>query len=217
MAYPRALVLVGSAAACAYLVGLALPSAPLRLATKAVPVLCLAAWVHSRSREPLARFVGSGLLLSAAGDVLLELGLFLPGLVAFLLAHVAYAAGFLSETRQAALARAIPFAAYGVGFYLALKPHLGSLAGPVLAYIVAISVMMWRAAARIDSSPKAPLLAWWGLGGVLLFAASDTLIALDRFRGDLPGVRYPIIVLYWLGQLGIAASAALQERDSRVI
>jgi len=211
VAYPRALVLVGSAAACAYLVGLDLPSAPLRLATKAVPVLCLAAWVHSRSREPLARFVGSGLLLSAAGDVLLELGLFLPGLVAFLLAHLAYGAGFLSETRRAALARAIPFALYGVWVYLVLRPHLETAAVPVLAYIVAISAMMWRAAARIGSSPEAPWPAWWGLAGVLLFAASDTLIALERFRGELPAARYLIIVLYWVGQLGIASSVPRRD------
>lgn len=206
MVQARTLFLVASAAACAYLVGLVLPSAPLRLVTKAVPVLCLAAWVHGGSRGALARLVVAGLLLSAAGDLLLELGLFLPGLVAFLLAHIAYGAGFLSETRRAALARAIPFALYGVCFDLVLRPRLGPLAMPVLVYTAAICFMMWRAAARIGASRSTPSAPWLGLGGALLFAASDTLIALDRFQGRLPGARYPIIALYWLGQLGIAAS-----------
>ncbi len=212
----RRLVAVGFAGALAYLVGLALPSATLRLATKAVPVLCLARWVLTGVAGPLARFVATGLLLSAGGDVLLELGLFLPGLAAFLLAHVAYALAFLADSSRAAGWRALPFALYGAGLYLLLRPHLGAFAVPVLAYAVAISVMMWRAAARIDGFGPASLPAWLGLAGAVLFAASDTLIALDRFRGSIAGVGYPIIVLYWLGQLGIAASAAPRRTGPRV-
>jgi hypothetical protein len=34
-----------------------------------------------------------------------------------------------------------------------------------------------------------------------------TLIAFDRFDAPIPGVRLPIMLLYWLGQWGIAASA----------
>ncbi len=36
--------------------------------------------------------------------------------------------------------------------------------------------------------------------------ASDTLIAFDRFHAPIAGVRLPILLLYWLGQWGIAAS-----------
>jgi hypothetical protein len=36
---------------------------------------------------------------------------------------------------------------------------------------------------------------------------SDTLIAIDRFRVPLPGAPYAIILLYWAGPAGIAASA----------
>ena len=72
--------------------------------------------------------------------------------------------------------------------------------------------MLWRAAARVGGpGPRAAAL---GLAGALFFAASDTLIALDRFRGHIPGAGHPIIVLYWLGQLGIAASA-VPPRDRR--
>ncbi len=30
------------------------------------------------------------------------------------------------------------------------------------------------------------------------------LIGLDRFHGAIPGVRLPVMLLYWTGQLGIA-------------
>jgi uncharacterized membrane protein YhhN len=48
-----------------------------------------------------------------------------------------------------------------------------------------------------------------GLAGAVAFGASDTLIAFDRFSAPIPGARWPIMVLYWLGQAGLAASAVL--------
>jgi len=53
------------------------------------------------------------------------------------------------------------------------------------------------------------LAAALGLAGAVAFGASDTLIAFDRFAAPIPRVRWPIMVLYWLGQSGIAASAVL--------
>jgi hypothetical protein len=56
---------------------------------------------------------------------------------------------------------------------------------------------------------RAGLAAAAGLGGAIAFGASDTLIAFDRFASPVPGARWPIMVLHWLGQAGIAASAVL--------
>jgi uncharacterized membrane protein YhhN len=204
----RVLLAIALAAALLHLVGEALPSPALRLATKALPALCLAVWVRMGTPSALRRLVASGLFLSALGDLLLEIGLFLAGLVAFLLAHVAYAVAFLSVTRRLSLVRAIPFALYGALFWLYLRPGLGALAGPVLAYTAAICTMLWRAAARVGSPGDDERSAWLGLLGALLFAASDSLIALDRFHGPLGSARHAILPLYWLGQLGIAASAS---------
>jgi alkenylglycerophosphocholine/alkenylglycerophosphoethanolamine hydrolase len=178
-----------------------------RLLAKPVPVLCLAAAVLVGGRGPYAGGLGAGLLASAVGDVLLELpGRFLPGLFAFLLAHVAYLAAFLSVERRPRLARALPFAAWACAVYLLLLPGLRGLALPVAAYSLAIGAMLWRASARVDP----PLRwdgAWLAFAGALLFGASDTLLALDRFRGPAPGARALVLPLYWLGQLGLAASA----------
>jgi len=208
----RALAVAGVLAGAAFLAGLAFDSPSLRIVAKPVPALCLAAWVAWRGRGPAARPLGLGLLLSALGDWLLEYdpGTFLPGLLAFLAAHVAYAAGFLLETRRPSLARALPFALWGVLGYLGMRPGLGRLALPVVVYLTAICVMMWRAAAGVGRDGPPRPHEWMALAGAVLFGLSDTLIGLDRFRAPIESASVAIILLYWTGQLGIAASAVVR-------
>jgi len=200
---------VGIGTALLYFVGLAAPSPALCLAVKPFPALALGVWVALRCPRPLGRLTAAGLVLSALGDGLLETGRFLPGLLAFLSAHVAYVAAFLSAERRPALGRAVPFLAWGAGALALLRPGLGPMAIPVALYVAVICAMMWRAAARVGSAGTPPLAALLGLAGAVAFGASDTLIAFNRFAAPLPGVRWPIMILYWLGQSGIAASAVL--------
>lgn len=180
---------------------------------KPLPVLALA-WAVAGGGAGLShllrRGVIVGLLLSAAGDVLLELGLFLPGLLAFLGAHLAYIVAFVSDTRAKAPLRALPFALWGALLFFHVRPGLGTLAGPVAVYVAAICTMMWRAAARVGSPPR-PRGAWAGLLGAVSFGLSDSLIAIDRFVAPIPGASFPILLFYWLGQAGIAAAALDKE------
>jgi len=204
----RALGVLALGAALVFLAGLGRPGAELwRPVVKPIPALALAALVAGPGG--LRRALAAGLLLSAAGDLLLELpGHFVAGLAAFLAAHLAYATGFLLETTRPAAGRLLPVAAWMGGTYAFLWPGLGSMAVPVGAYVVAIGAMIWRAAARVGARGPARKVEWLGLAGALTFALSDTLIALDRFHAPLAGVRYPIMTLYWVGQGLIAASAA---------
>lgn len=206
-----ALAAVGGAAAAAFLVGIAVDSAPLRLAAKPIPVLCLAAWTAAAGRGAAARPLCFGLLLSALGDGLLEASpcLFLAGLLAFLGAHVAYTVGFVLETRRPSLLRGVPFALWAAFGYLAMRAGLANLRVPVVVYLTAICVMMWRAAATVGHEGEAQVHEWLALAGAVFFGMSDTLIGLDHFRAPLPAARVPTILLYWLGQLGIAASTGL--------
>jgi uncharacterized membrane protein YhhN len=185
----------------------ALPA--LCLAVKPFPALALAAWVAFRCPRLLGRLTTAGLVLSAVGDVLLEMGFFLPGLLAFLSAHLAYVAAFLSAERRPALGRALPFVAWGLLAFGVLLPGLGAMALPVAVYVAVICTMMWRAAARVGSPGTPALAASLGLAGAVAFGASDTLIAWNRFGRPIPGVRWPIMILYWLGQSGLASSAVL--------
>ena len=197
------------ATALLYFVGMAAALPALCLAVKPFPALALAAWVFLRCSRPLGRLTAGGLVLSALGDVLLEAGFFLPGLLAFLSAHLAYVAAFLSADRRPAPGRAVPFLAWGLLAFALLRPGLGAMALPVAVYVAVICTMMWRAAARVGSPGTPALAAALGLAGAVAFGASDTLIAFNRFAAPIPGVRWPIMILYWLGQSGIAASVVL--------
>ena len=203
------LAALGILAAAAFLESGPDTSTWLRLVTKPVPVLCLAAWVAVGARGSASRLFCAGLLFSALGDWLLERSpdLFLAGLIAFLAAHLAYLVAFLLETRRPCVGRALPFALWAAIGYVAMRPGLGSMAGPVLVYLTAIAAMMWRAAAGVGRDGTASTAEGLALLGAVLFGASDTLIGLDRFRAPIDGVHVPIMLSYWLGQLGIAASA----------
>ena len=173
-----------------------------------MPVLALALLVGKGPRDSYTRLIASGLAFSALGDLLLELqGRFLAGLLAFLMAHLLYGSAFWLDVRDPAWPRVVPFAIWGALAWAALRPGLGALAGPVLFYLLAILAMMWRAWARVGRSRRGPESAWWAAAGALLFGLSDTLIALDRFRAEIPLARWPIILLYWAGQWGLARSA----------
>ncbi|MEM9557476.1 MAG: lysoplasmalogenase [Acidobacteriota bacterium] len=197
-------------AVSAFFVALALDLHLVRVLVKPWPVLALALWVYAAGRRPYAGPIVIGLLLSAAGDVLLELSAatFLPGVGAFLLAHVAYIVAFVGEEQRVRWLRALPFAIWGVAVVLWLRPGLDA-AGmliPVAIYTATICAMMWRAVARLGNGDRGARLA---AVGAVVFAASDTLIAIQRFGDDLAfqGIRVAIMVLYWFGQTLLAASA----------
>lgn len=208
-----ALLAAGAAGALVYLGELL--AGPPQVALKTVPVLALAAWVALRGRDRRARLTVSGLALSAIGDVLLEVGRFLPGLFGFLAGHVAYLGGFLSSERRPALARALPFVAWGITAFAALRADLGASTLPVAGYMAVINAMMWRAAACVGSPANPRRAAWLGLAGALAFGASDTLLAFNRFGTPIAGAPLAIMLLYWLGQWGIAASTVLAGAPPR--
>jgi uncharacterized membrane protein YhhN len=164
------------------------------------------AWPRGTDTPVLRRWLLVGLVLSLAGDVALlwpQQG-FLPGLVSFLLAHLAYLVGFTRERRLAA--SPLPFVAYAVvagAILWQLWPGVPTgLRAPVAVYVVALSAMaaqaavLWRA-----GQARGGLLA---LGGAL-FVASDALLATNKFAGPLPLSGLWILVTYWSAQWCIAS------------
>jgi len=176
------------------------------LVVKPVPVLCLVWWVLGAPKSTYRNRLAAGLALSLAGDVFIEWS-FVAGLAAFLLAHIASTAAFLADTKRPHLLRAVPIAAYGAAMTAFLWGGLGEMRPAVMAYVIAICTMVWRAAARVGQSGVPRPGEWAALAGAMLFALSDTLIAFDRFHNPIPHAQIPIILLYWAGQAGIAASA----------
>lgn len=137
----------------------------------------------------------AALTLSLLGDVYLMLPdqLFPAGLAAFLLAHLAYVAGFDATP----LARCIWFvvvaaASLPLAVRIIRAVPEGALRIGVGVYMAAISLMV---ASAIGSGS---LLA---TVGALLFFVSDASIALNRFVSPFASARVAIIVTYHLGQL----------------
>jgi uncharacterized membrane protein YhhN len=206
-----ALVILFLAVAAAFFAAIPLGFPAVRLYLKPLPVLILAAGLAARPpRSTLERAIMAGLVASALGDVLLEADHFLAGLLAFLAAHMAYAVGFWSDERILRPWRAWPFVLWGALVLLALRPGLEKAGPPVFVYVLAILVMMWRAAARVRPSLRTTGLT---LAGAIAFGLSDTLVALSRFREALAWADVPIMVLYWAGQAGIAQSLPLVSKE----
>lgn len=180
----------------------------LRWVLKPLPVLALALVVSQR-RGRARESVIVGLLLGAAGDALLEprlSSLFLPGLAAFLLGHVAYVVGFTREVPGLAPVRALPSVLI-VGVVLALVlPALKEPPLPIVLYALTIGAFAWRAAARVGVVP--PVHGWLGLAGALLFVASDTLLAVNRFVAPFDFAVPAILLTYWSAQALVAGAVA---------
>lgn len=198
----------GLVGAALFIYGVILDDWWLRVLTKPFPVLAMVVLVAARGRGRYARAVLVGLVLCVFGDIFLELGpsTFLVGMIAFLLGHVGYITAFLRRARTPRALQAVPFVCWIGWAASVLWPHLGPMRVPVIAYTSVILVMLWRAAAMLASETRPTPWDWAALVGAVLFAFSDTLIALDRFHAPIDGVRVPIIATYWLGQLLLAAS-----------
>ena len=91
---------VGLVAAILYMLPITDNIPWLSVVLKPIPVLCMALWLAVQPKKGRYQLlVIAGLILGAAGDVLLELeGLFIVGLLSFLLGHVAYILAFLQNS-----------------------------------------------------------------------------------------------------------------------
>ena len=144
------------------------------------------------------------LIFSLAGDVFLMLpsDRFVAGLAAFLVAHVCYIGGFLTNG-PAGIALAITavivaalLAPLALRILRALRTE-PALRGPVSAYILVIATMLALALASGNAVAAV---------GAALFVASDSMIAWDRFVRPFRWAPVAIMVTYHLGQAGLVLS-----------
>jgi uncharacterized membrane protein YhhN len=166
-----------------------------------IAVLALLAFLLDR------KILGIALTLSSIGDVLLDLDperLFVAGLGSFLLAHLTYVVLFVRN-------RPKPFAigtAQVLGMTLVLLytltisswllPSLGQLIVPVAIYMCAITAMVLACILARFSSP-------WIICGAILFLASDSLLAVNKFKTPIPYRDYLVWSTYYAAQFAIAS------------
>ena len=178
------------------------------------------AWPRGADAPRQRRLIRIGLCLSLLGDVFLLWPAqgFLPGLVSFLLAHIAYIAAFCVPLRFAARPAAfVVYAALAAAILWQLWPGIpGALRVPVLAYVLCLAGMAAQAAAWWRSSVGRPdefLARSAALGGVL-FMASDSLLAFNKFAAPLPLSSLWILATYWAAQWCIANSLRGKPGDA---
>jgi uncharacterized membrane protein YhhN len=163
------------------------------------------AWPRGADAPNARRALRIGLALSLLGDIALlwpQQG-FLPGLVAFLLAHIAYIVAFTRDHRFLAQPAALTAYALLAGAILALLwPSIPpGLRVPVACYVLALTAMAAQTAvvgfaSRGDDLRRGRLLM---LGGAL-FMTSDALLATNRFALPLPAANLWILATYWAAQ-----------------
>jgi uncharacterized membrane protein YhhN len=174
---------------------------------------------------PLICF-GLGIFFSLVGDIFLMISYarfsnrwFLPGLAAFLLAHVAYIIGLNTPFGELS-----PLWAIGIGILLALtagrilrrilagvlEKGLERLVVPVVAYGTVITLMLLSAILtiyRVDWKTSASGLVFLG---AILFYFSDIILAWNKFVKPVRNGRVTNMITYHLGQIALISGVLLQ-------
>lgn len=167
---------------------------------KATPIFLLIYFCHVSLSGNIRVFMMLALTCSVTGDILLSMdNLFLPGLGAFLLAQVIYTCIFFtvfSFTKKGFL-WALLVLAYMVIAAMFIIPKAGDFLVPVIAYMIAISLMAIAAGFRKD--PHFMFVAM----GAFIFMSSDTFIAINKFVIPFDGAPYAIMITYYAAQLMI--------------
>jgi uncharacterized membrane protein YhhN len=158
------------------------------------------------------------LFLSWAGDVLLQMkGMFIPGLISFLLAHVFYIFYFIKtgKGKKGALQLqpliGIPVLIYILIFLWQLYPFLDALKIPVTVYGITIGTMLLMAInTKRKTSDNAALLF---LIGALLFVISDSLLAVNLFAMHHVLLSLCVMLTYAAAQYLIVKGVLINEEN----
>jgi uncharacterized membrane protein YhhN len=164
---------------------------------------------------------GLGILLSLTGDILLMVSLdrlFMAGLIAFLLAHLAYLIGFNIPIPQIS----------AWGFFLAIMVGLGGMRvirrivaalvasgqtrmrTPIIIYGTVISLMLLSAMMKMTDFTWNANAATLISVGAFLFYVSDIILAWHKFVAPIQNGRIYNIGAYHLGQITLIAGVIAQ-------
>jgi uncharacterized membrane protein YhhN len=182
------------------------------LSTLLVIAVALLSLLTPHAQPAFTLWIAAGLILSLGGDVALMFETnraFLVGLVLFLLAHVVYSITFTGPNgfHPADIATGAVLLVVAVAIYLYLRPGLGRMQGPVIAYTLIICFMVNRAISAFFGDAFTITQAWLLSLGAVFFMLSDIVLAVNRFRRPMEKHRLSLFA-YYLGQLLIALSPA---------
>ncbi len=136
--------------------------------------------------------------------------MFLFGLVSFLLGHVCYVICFFYVADLNPWTwggGAIGLAISGLVFFW-LRPHLGTMLVPVIAYIIVITAMVIGAFTVLGDTRLPSTGRFLVIFGAVSFYISDLFVARDRFLKTEFSNRLLGLPLYYTGQFLLAFSVA---------
>jgi uncharacterized membrane protein YhhN len=171
-------------------------------------LILAAAWLADRSLSTAyQRLVLLGLLFSLSGDVFLMLpkDRFIPGLAAFLAAHLFYIAAFTGGAGFKLTGWILcAVLAAGIAIAVPIVPRAGRMKLPIILYVAVILTMVWQALERWNRmrTGQAGLAA----AGAVLFLISDSLLAWNRFRRPFKTAEVFKLGSYFAAQWMIAMS-----------
>jgi uncharacterized membrane protein YhhN len=182
-------------------------------------MVVLSIWFYLRSRAVGDRFtllVQAGLFFSLIGDVAMmfvhkdEFN-FLVGLAAFMLAQLCYAVAFADNVFNVGAMEGfilpgictVIIVVYTTLFVWDILPHVDNgLTYPVTIYAIAIATMAIAASFRYMRTY--PRSFWTVFIGSMLFVASDSALAVNRFRKPFELAPLVIMITYSAAQFLIA-------------
>jgi uncharacterized membrane protein YhhN len=138
--------------------------------------------------------------------------LFVFGLSAFLMGHVMYILSYRQHRWEDAsrgllvtqmIRFSLPVVLAGTGLVVVLFPALGGMQIPVLVYAIVIVVMVMTALFRYGRTNSSSF--WLIFGGALLFMASDSVLAINKFLSIVPNAELWIMTTYMTAQFMIVA------------
>lgn len=159
----------------------------------------------------LKKWILLALLFSWIGDIFLMFqqgnsNFFLFGLCSFLIAHIFYIIFFhrvrLIEGVKGRIWLALIVVIYYTALIVLLSPRLGDMKTPVRIYGIVISLMFMLALHMLFIKQRSAGI--WMMIGALLFIASDSILAINRFYQSFEPAGILIMLSYGLAQLSIA-------------
>lgn len=193
------------------LVAQVLPHAELNRFTKPVlmPLLLFYILEASKGRVTLKTLLlGLAILFSWLGDVALLYQsnqlYFMIGLGLFLLAQITYIVILKKAAYQEIrfdVLKVLPFAVFALILFAILIPNAGDLAIPIFIYGIVISIM--AGTARLREGLTGQESYRMALYGSLLFVASDSILAINKFYLEIP------VAGLWIMSTYIAAQVLL--------
>ena len=193
---------------------------PLEYVAKPATMLALLWWMWQSAGwgGPMLWFA-LGAVFCLAGDVFLMVprDMFIIGLLAFLLGQICYVVGLSNTAPYLNLWGGFLIVVLGIYIWWLYPKLVGGLSAkgkkslklPVLIYSVVISIMVYSALMTWTRPGWSTAAALSVSIGAVLFYASDSMLALDRFFNPLSHARLRVMTTYHLGQIGIILGAML--------